>query len=105
MDGQASTREQSIPFKFDLGDLPQDLSVHRSHLSGNHGSGGVTNSGNGNGVNSHAALSPLPVQAHAQSPFAALHHRSGSQSNKNNPWPKDEIQVHIHIALNTITNC
>lgn len=92
-----------MPFKFDLADLPQDLSVHRSHFGSlaanitqaHHGGSGV--SGNGNGLgSSRSALSPLPVQAHLQSPLAALHHRGGvggsNQSGKN-PWPKDEIQV------------
>jgi hypothetical protein len=92
-----------VPFKFDLADLPQDLSVHRSNFGSlaanitpaHHGGSGV--SGNGNGVgSSRSALSPLPVQAHLQSPFAALHQRGGvggnNQSGKN-LWPKDEIQV------------
>lgn len=90
-------REQG-PFKFDLADLPQDLSVHRSHFSAlatnpipAHGVAGF--SGNGNGV-SRSALSPLPVQAHLQSPFTALHQRSGGVTpTGKNPWPKDEIQV------------
>ena len=89
-------REQA-PFKFDLAELPQDLSVHRSHfssLAGNHSAGSVHGTGNGNGVSSRNALSPLPVQAHSQSPFTVLHHqRAGSQTGKTNPWPKDEIQV------------
>ena len=80
-------REQ--PFKFDLADLPQDLSVHRSHFSAPTPAQGAGFSGNGV---SRTALSPLPVQAHLQSPFAALHHRSGGAAGKN-PWPKDEIQV------------
>lgn len=95
---EATHREQQ-PFKFDLADLPQDLSVHRSHFSAlasnptpAHG-GGAGFSGNGNGV-SRTALSPLPVQAHLQSPFAALRHRSGGVTpTGKNPWPKDEIQV------------
>ena len=89
-----------LPFKFDLADLPQDLSVHRSHfgaLTSNnitpaHGGSGAS----GNGVSSsRSALSPLPIQAHLQSPFAALHHRGsvGNSQGGKIPWPKDEIQV------------
>jgi hypothetical protein len=98
-------REQQ-PFKFDLADLPQDLSVHRSHFSALAGinptpaHGGAGFSGNGNGVG-RSALSPLPVQAHMQSPFIPLHHRSGGVTpTSKNPWPKDEIQVRqISIGL------
>ena len=99
-----------VPFKFDLADLPQDLSVHRSHfgslaaniIPAHHGGSGV--SGNGNGLgSSRSALSPLPVQAHSQSPFAALHHRGSSVGGNNqtgkNPWPKDEIQVLIVLLF------
>ena len=103
---QPSAATMAASYKFDLGDLPQDLSVHRSHFSAlaanvtpAHG-GAAGFSGNGNGVG-RSALSPLPAQAHLQSPFAALHHRNSGAGGGGgvttptgkSPWPKDEIQV------------
>lgn len=99
-------REQ--PFKFDLADLPQDLSVHRSHFSALTGTNPTpAHAGfSGNGVG-RCALSPLPVQAHLQSPFIPLHHRSGGVTpTGKNPWPKDEIQVNTthSLSISPISN-
>ena len=83
-------REKEAPFKLELGDLPQDLSVHRSHFSSalNHTPAHSGGTSSGNGLRNS---SPLPVAAHLQSAYST--HRGLPGSTGRSPWPKDEIQV------------
>jgi len=95
-------REKEAPFKLELGDLPQDLSVHRSHFSSalNHTPAHSGGTSSGNGLRNS---SPLPVAAHLQSAYST--HRALAGSTGRNPWPKDEIQVHsIHSSFWSISS-
>jgi hypothetical protein len=104
--GHSHSRDpcSTMPSRLNFGELPQDLSVHRSHFGSSHSPfnntpahGGVTVSGNGtHGVRNSASPGAVLLPAHSQSPYSA--HRGIAREGRN-PWPKDEIQVGIDLRM------
>ena len=84
----ASVESTLSASRFGLGELPQDLSVVRSHLT----VGGATNNSSSNNSNNNNN----GVARGSASPYGAVHrgHGAGVLA-RPHPWPKDEIQVRV----------